>query len=353
MNQSISHLFNLIFFLYFILTIKSYYFATIEILTLKCQLSSYKRRVKIIKTKPFERIRMMVLTFLNNKWENLICIVLPATVKKWHNEKFKTFWALLSKRKKGRPTISREIIDLIRRLAKENSIWGATKLHGLLLKLGFNISERTVSKYIPKRPTDPRLRLRWLEWLALHSDGMISKDFFSVISSDFRKIFKVLFYIHHENREIIHFDIEAHPNQEWVIQKMKTVLRKKRKIKYVLSDNDSMFGKKYTEFLKSKNILHKKTSVRSPWQNGIAERWVKTCREELLDHIIPLSEIHLRKRLEEYIEFYNTKRTHLALKKDTPIHSPIQEKPPDGEYELVSVPEVRGLYHSYFWKKAA
>ena len=158
-----SRLFNLLFFLYFLLTIKSYYFETVESLTLKWQLSIYKRRVKIVKTKPFQRIFLIILTFLSNSWEKMICVVLPATVKKWHVEKFKTFWALLSKRKKGRPAISREIIFLIRRIAKENSIWGATKLHGLLLKLGIDVSERTVSKYIPKRPVDPKQRLQWLK----------------------------------------------------------------------------------------------------------------------------------------------------------------------------------------------
>ncbi len=136
----------------------------LENLFLKTQLAFYKRRVKKFHTSPFERTQLLAFSLILPSWKESLILVTPETLLTWRKNCFQKFWKSISKGKKlGRPIIPWDTIKLIRRIAKENSIWGATKLHGLLLKLGFNICERTVSKYIPKRPPDPKKRLSWKE----------------------------------------------------------------------------------------------------------------------------------------------------------------------------------------------
>jgi len=158
-----------------------------------------------------------------------------------------------------------------------------------------------------------------------------------------------------KTREILHLDIQTNPTTAWTRKVFKLALRKKglRNTKYLLTDNDTLFGKRFSRYLEKLGIKHKKTTIKSPWQNDYAERFVKTCKNEFLDYFIPPNEYHLRVKLEEFIDFYNNSRTHISVNKDTPISSPIVHKPRDGDYKLVSHPVLGGLYHTYSWEKAA
>ncbi|TGM60604.1 integrase core domain-containing protein, partial [Leptospira adleri] len=280
----------------------------------------------------------------------------PETLLKWKKKKFRIFWALLSRRKKpGRPNIPWDIIKLIRRIAKENKIWGATKLHGLLAKLGFDFSERVVSKYIRKRPPDPKKRLSWKQFYSLHAETMIVTDTFNVYSSNFKEIFRVVFFLHLGSRQILHFDIHTNPTTQWMKKVLKLVVRKQmlsgKKSCYLLSDNDPLFGKRFSKYLERIGIKHKKTTRYSPWQNCYAERWIKTCRNEFLDYFISINQYHLEKKLTEFIHFYNHHRTHLALNKDSPVPSPVLKPAP--EAKLIATPVLGGLYHTYSYENAA
>ncbi|EMS82954.1 integrase core domain-containing protein [Leptospira noguchii] len=331
---------------------------TARILFLKSQLVAYKRKKKKFHTKPLERFKLVILSYLDRNWKENLILISPATLLEWRKKKFKIFWSLLSRRKKtGRPNIPWNIIKLIRRVAKENNIWGATKLHGLLQKLGHNICERTVSKYIPKRPPDPKKRINWKQFYSLHSETMIVSDTFTSYSENFKEIFRVVFFLHVETRQILHFDIHTNPTTNWMKRVLKFVVRKQfkagREFRYFLTDNDSLFGNKFTKYLERIGIKHKKTAIRSPWQNCYAERWVKTCRNEFLDYFIPINQYHLEKKLDEFIHFYNNHRTHLALNKDSPIPSPILKPPKDGKGKLVSTPVLGGLYHTYHYENVA
>jgi transposase InsO family protein len=330
--------------------------ALLENLILKTQLTAYKRKHKIFHTTHYYRIKLVLLSYLSTNWKSSLILVSPNTLIKWRNNKLKIFWKLISKRKKqGRPLVPWNLIKLIRRMAKENSIWGATKLHGLLLKLGFILSERTVSKYIPKRPPNPSDRLSWKKFYQLHADSLIVSDLLSTYSIDFTKIFRVVFFLDIKTRQILHWDIHTRPTTAWMRKAIKFALRKKglKNTSYLLTDNDTLFGKRFSRYLEKMGITHKKTSVRSPWQNGYAERFVKTCKNEFLDYFIPLNEYHLKVKFEDFIYFYNHNRTHIAINKDTPISSTILHKPRDGDYKLVSHPVLGGLYHTYTWEKAA
>ncbi|EQA71197.1 integrase core domain-containing protein [Leptospira noguchii] len=329
-----------------------------QVLFLKSQLAVLKRKKKKFHTKSLERFKLVILSYLDRNWKENLILISPATLLEWRKKKFKIFWSLLSRRKKtGRPNIPWEIIKLIRRVAKENNIWGATKLHGLLQKLGHNICERTVSKYIPKRPPDPKKRMNWKQFYSLHSETMIVSDTFTSYSENFKEIFRVVFFLHVETRQIIHFDIHTNPTTNWMKKVLKLVVRKQKqagkKIRYFLSDNDPIFGKKFTKYLERLGIKHNKTTRFSPWQNCYAERWIKTCRNEFLDFFIPINKYHLEKKLDEFIHFYNNHRTHLALNKDSPIHSPVLTSSKDKSMKLISTPVLGGLYHTYSYENVA
>nr|WP_242935470.1 integrase core domain-containing protein [Leptospira kobayashii] len=331
----------------------------LENLFLRTQLAGMKRKKKIFHTRPWDRLKLVILSYFFPGWESSLILVSPNTLLSWREQKFKDFWTIVTNKRKagGRPNTPWRIIKLVRRFAKENPLWGATKIHGIIIKLGHLISEKSVSKYIKtlRKTPNPRKRLSWTNFLALHSDSMIVSDLFTVFSYNFREIYKVIFFMDLETRQILHFDIRVKTSTRWVRKVIKVALRKKnsKNISYVLTDNDTLFGKRFSRYLERLGIKHKKTAIRSPWQNGHAERFVKTCKEEFLDYFIPLNEYHLRVKLEEFIYFYNHNRTHLALEKETPIPSPILYKPKDGNYELVSHPVLGGLYHTYSWKKVA
>lgn len=272
MDSYFPYLMSLLFFHILFSQLYSKNQIIIENLFLKSQLTSLKRRIKKFHTSPLERIQLLLFSFILNNWKNSIILVTPDTLLTWRKDCFKKFWISISRRKKsGRPIIPWDTIKLIRKIAKENCIWGATKLHGLIMKLGFDISERTVSKYIPKRPTDPKRRLSWKNFYNLHSDCIVVKDIFSIYSVNFQEIYRVIFYMHLSTRRILHYDIQTHPTTSWVRRVLKLSLRKaiqsELPVKYVISDNDSLFGKRITRYLGKAKIKHKKTSIRSPQHN--------------------------------------------------------------------------------------
>ncbi|EPG74884.1 integrase core domain protein [Leptospira fainei serovar Hurstbridge str. BUT 6] len=280
-----SILLNEVLLLYFITTFRVQSRTELQILFLKSQLTAYKRKTKKFHTTPFERIKIVLLSYLLKNWQDSLIIVSPKTILSWRKRKFKTFWAMISKRKKpGRPNIPWKVIKLIRKVAKENRIWGATKLHGLLRKLGYDISERTVSKYIPKRPPDPEKRFLWKQFYALHADAMVVSDTFTVYSANFKEIFRVVFFLHVGSRQILHFDIHTNLTTRWMRKSSKIFNSETRNknVHYFLSDHDPLFGKRFTKYLERLGIKHKKTTPKSPWQNCYAERWIKTFRNSLV-----------------------------------------------------------------------
>jgi transposase InsO family protein len=146
--------------------------------------------------------------------------------------------------------------------------------------------------------------------------------------------------------------VTFHPTAEWVTKQIIKAFSTVKSPKYLISDRDSIFSTLVTETIKSFGIEPVRTSFRSPWQNGTAERWIGSVRKELLNHVIILNQRHLHNLLEEYVEYYNNDRTHYALEKETSMKRPIMKKPP-GNSKIVALPRVGGLHHKYVWKDAA
>jgi transposase InsO family protein len=236
-------------------------------------------------------------------------------------------------------------------MALENPTWGAPRIHGELLKLGFLLSERTVSRYLPRGPRRARASNEWLVFLRNHREVLAAMDFFTVPTVLFRILY-VFFVIHHKRRRILHFNVTDHPTAPWVIQQLREAFPYDTAPSYLVFDRDSIFAEKVVSSVRALGITPQRIACRSPWQNGVAERWVGTCRRELLDRVVVLHEGHLRRLLRDFVAYYSVDRCHLALDKDSPRCRPIEPRL-QGRARVVSIPRVGGLHHRYRWREAA
>jgi transposase InsO family protein len=231
-------------------------------------------------------------------------------------------------------------------MATENR-WGAPRVHAELLKLGFTVSERTVSRYMPKRRADPDAATRWRTFLRNHRDVLAAMDFFTVPTVSFRVLY-VFFVIHHGRRRVLHTNVTTHPSAAWIIQQLREAFPFDTAPRYLILDRDGKYGRVVPEKLRSWGVKLVRTGWRSPWQNGAAERWVLSARRELLDHVIVFNEVHLRRLLAEYVSYYNIDRCHLALDKDAPELRDVRSRP-TASAKAVALPRVGGIHHRYEW----
>ena len=326
----------------------------LESVALRQQLAVFKRKQPRPKLRKRDRIFWVALRQLWSGWAEALLVVKPETVVCWHRAGFRLFWRWRSRiRPPGRPKISAELRSLIRQMKTENPTWGAPRIHGELLKLGFEISEPTVSRYLRqlKHCGGAAKAKRWLAFLHNHREVIAALDFFTVPTLTFRVLY-CFFVIEHGRRCILHFHASAHPTSEWVVQQLREAFPLPCPYRYVVLDRDAKFSHDVLEFLRSSGIEPVRTSVHSPWQNGVAERWVGSCRRELLDYVIPLNEAHLRRLGREYLAYYHADRTHKGLKKETPMPRPMQSRP-GKKSEIVALPRMGGLHHRYTWAEAA
>src|SRR5262249_29761875 len=251
----------------------------------------------------------------------------------------------------GRPKIDTEVRSLIHQMVKENSTWGAPRIHGELLKLGFEVSERTVSRYVRRLSPPEQARKLWATFLRNHRELITAMDFFTVAALNFR-ILCCFFIIEHGRRQILHFNVTEHPTSSWIVQQMREAFPGSCRYRYAILDGDAKFGEGVTDMLEGDGIKPVRISPASPWQNGAAERWIGSCRRELLDHLIVLNDVHLRRLIRDYISYYHADRIHDSLEKDTPSTRPVSSKP-NQSARLISVRRIGGLHHRYDWQQAA
>jgi transposase InsO family protein len=316
---------------------------------LRQQLATYARERSQPRIRPLDRAFWVALFRLWPGWKETLVIVKPETVIRWHRKGFQLYWRTISKRRPGRPRISKEVQVLIRRLASENG-WRARKIQAELEKLGFNVSLATVSRYLPTRESDDGQQQRWMTFLRNHKHGIAAMDFFVVPTVRFRLLY-VWFVIDHGRRRIIHFNVTTNPTAQWVIQQLREAFPGESAPGYLIYDNDSIFSDGVTEAIERFQVRPRQTAYRSPWQNGTAERWVGSARRELLDHVIVFDEQHLRRLLLDYVVYYNNERVHTRLG-DSPTGRPTENRPsPDAQ--VVALPRVGGLHHRYSWREAA
>jgi putative transposase len=323
----------------------------LEVLALRQQVAILKRKRPRPPLTARDRLFWIVLRRTWVRWRDVLLIVKPETVVGWHRAGFRAFWRWRSRPRSGRPKICSELRHLIQRLAEENPGWGAPKIHCELQKLGFAVSERTVARYL--RPLQRRVdaRKRWRAFLENHREAIVAFDFFTVPTLTFAVLY-CFFVIEHRRRKILHFNVTRHPTADWVVQQLREAFPDAGPYRYTILDRDSIFAGEVIAFLKATGLTAKRTSVQAPWQNGIAERWIGSCRRELLDHVIALNEPHLRRIIRDYIWYHQEDRIHDSLEKDTPNRRPVEPRP-TADAAVISLPRLGGLHYRYAWRQAA
>src|SRR5216684_3978853 len=270
-----------------------------------------------------------------------LAIVKPETVIKWHRAGFRSYWRWKSRRRGGRPTVAPEIRKLISEMSIANPLWGAPRIHGELLKLGIDVGQTSVAKYMVKRREPPSQG--WKTFLHNHAGGIAAMDMFVVPTISFRLLYGLLI-MGHGRRQILWFGVTAHPTAEWIANQITEACGWEQAPRYLIRDRDGAYGGVFIRRLRSMGIRDRPTSPRSPWQNGYAERLIGSIRRECLDHVVVVSEAGLRRILTEYVAYYHQSRTHLAVDKDSPWPRPVA---PSVRGSVVATPLVGGLHHRY------
>ena len=319
----------------------------LENLVLRHQLEVLGRSVRKPRLSNRDRIFWVFIMRIWKDWRRPLTIVRPETVIRWHRQGFRLYWRWKSRpRWPGRRSVPKEISDLIRRMSRANPLWGAPRIHGELLKLGIDISQATVSKYMVRHRKPPSQS--WRAFLNNHARDIVSVDFFTVPTGTMRVLF-VFLVLNIERRKVVHFNVTESPTAEWTGRQIVDAFPWDSAPKYLLRDRDGIYGEKFNRRVTSMGIEQVLTAARSPWQNPYVERLIGSIRRECLDHTIILGEHHLRRVLKEYFRYYQASRTHLGLEKDCPDSRPV-EPPVFGP--INAEPMVGGLHHRYFRKAA-
>lgn len=268
-----------------------------------------------------------------------LCQRIAERLPSWHLQAFGLYWRWRSRYRGGRPRLSQELRERILRMSLENPLWGAPQIHGQLRKLNFEVSERSVSRYMARRPgREPSL---WRTFLHDHADMLVAIDLLTVQTLTFETLYAFIM-IGHGRRVLMHTEVARYPTALWLANQITEVFPWENPNLILLRDNDRAYGKVFRRRLWSMGIRDKPIRPYSPWQNGCAERLIGSIRRECLDHVIITSAAHLRHVLKNYARYYNEDRTHLALGKDSPKSRPVER-----EGVIVSQPVLGGLHHRY------
>src|SRR5712664_1335902 len=252
----------------------------------------------------------------------VLTIIRPETLVRWHRAGFRCYWRWKSRPLGGRPQIDTELRALIRRMSVENPLWGAPRIHGELLKLGFEVAQSSVAMYMVKRRGPPSQG--WRTFLHNHAPEIAAMDFFVVPTIGFHLLYAFVI-VGLGRREL-----------GWING------TRNRAQRYMIRDRDRIYRAVVTRRLRAMRIRDKPTAPASPWQNSFAERLIGSIRRECLDHVIVLGEAHLRRILRAYADFYNGVRTHRSLNKDAPVFRLVQRSG-----VVSSHPLLGGLHHHY------
>ncbi len=312
----------------------------LENIALRHQIQVLSRQRRRPPLSPLDRLFWICLSRFWQRWKDALVFVQPDTVVRWHRQGWRFYWRWKTRRKIGRPQSDAELRRLIRRMARENTLWGAPRIHGELLKLGSVVSESTVAKYMrkPDKPSSPT----WRAFLMNHD--LVACDFFSVPTLTFGVLY-VFVVLRHCDRHLIHIRVTGNPTAAWTGQQIREAFPFEESPAYLLHDNDAIYGREFSRMVKNMAIKQVRTAKGSPWQNPYVERLIGSIRRECIDHMIPLNRRHLQRTLDAYRTYYNESRCHLGLGKDTP--EPREIEGPERGTKIVAIQQVGGLHHRY------
>ena len=311
-----------------------------EILVLRRQLNVLRRSCpKRVALSSIDRLLLVGLYRLAPGVLDALKIIRPQTLLRWHRAGFRAYWRRRSRPLGGRPSAPADICRLIREMSIANPLWGAPRIHGELLKLGIDVGQTTVAKYMARRRRPPSQG--WKTFLRNHADGIASMDLFVVPTISFRLLYAFLI-LRHGRRELLWLGVTAHPNAEWIARQLTETYGWQKTPRYIIRDRDRVYGPTFVRRLRAMGIRDRPIAPRSPWQNGCAERLIGSIRRDCLDHVLVFGERHLLHLLKSYQKYYNEARTHLSLQKDAPVPRVVQTVG-----QMLVVPILGGLHHQY------
>src|SRR6266436_3161810 len=312
---------------------------------LEAEIVILRHQLSVLRSRSPSRARLTLIDRLIFVWLyrlrpsvlSAVVIVQPETVVRWHRAGFRLYWRWKSRARGGRPRVPRDLRELIRKMSLANPLWGAPRIHGELLKLGIEVAQSTVAKYMGRCRRPPSQS--WKTFLRNHAAGIAAMDLLVVPTIGFRLLYVVVILGHHRRR-ILSFGVSSHPTAAWILRQITDAFPWTEAPRYLIRDCDAVYGQVVTRRLKSIGIRDRPTAP--PWQNGYVERLIGSIRRECLDHFVVFGEAHLRRIVTPYVSYYNELRTHLSLNKDAPIHRPIHRIG-----RIISVAILGGLHHQY------
>jgi transposase InsO family protein len=258
----------------------------------------------------------------------------------WHRRGWRLYWSCRSRSRLGRPRLSPEVRELIARVSRENPLWGTERIRGELVKLAIVVSNRSIRRYRWRGPRRERSQ-SWSTFLRNQIKGIWAADLFVVQTIGFQTLY-VFFFIRHERRELIHLNATANPTAAWIWRQVIEATAWGRQPRHLIRDRDKVYGDDFGSKLAVASIAEIRTPYRAPLANAIAERVVRTFRQECLDHVVVFNERHLLALLTEFVHYYNHDRPHRTIELETPVPSP-----PTSHGDVVSRPILGGLHHVY------
>jgi transposase InsO family protein len=313
---------------------------------LRQQLITLKRQVKRPACTKRDRILLVLLARAVRAWKQTLFIVQPETLLRWHRELFRLYWKRRSKASSHKPKVAAETIALIREMATENRLWGAERIRGELLKLGMHVCKRTIQKYMRNVRTPQPRGQRWATFLHNHSAQIWACDFLQVTDLFFRPLF-AFFIIELKSRKVIHVGVTRSPTDPWVAQQLREATPYGQAPKYLIHDNDSKFGSLFARVATTSAIEILKTPYHAPRANAICERFLRSVRQECLDHVLIFHERQLQRVLNRYVTYFNHARPHQGIHQRVPEPNSASQSTCLARNKVIAVPLLGGLHHDY------
>jgi putative transposase len=313
---------------------------------LRQQLIILRRQVKRATFTRTDRILLVLLARLVRTWQQALLIVQPDTLLRWHRELFRLVWKRKSKTSSHTPKVAAQTIDLIRQIATENRLWGAERIRGELLKLGIRVCKRTIQKYMRTVRTHQPRGQTWATFLRNHAAQVWACDFLQITDLFFRPLF-AFFIIELKTRKVIHAGVTRSPSDPWVSQQLREATPYGQAPKYLIRDNDSKFGPNFARVAVTSGIKVLKTPYHAPRANAICERFLRSVRQECLDHLLILHERQLQRILNGDAGYFNQARPHQGIQQQIPDSAGTSRATAQAGSKVVAIPILAGLHHDY------
>jgi putative transposase len=295
-----------------------------------------------------DRALLVLLASRVHAWRQALVIVQPATLLRWHRTGFRLLWRWRSTPRSREPRVAPETVALIRRMARDNRLWGAERIRGELLKLGVTVGKRTIQRHMgAARPPRPAGQT-WATFLHTHGREVWACDFLQLTDLLFRPVF-AFFVVELGSRRAVHVGVTRAPTDAWVAQQLREATPEDAGPRFLIHDHDAKYGPAFARVAAASGIEVIRTPIRAPRANAVCERFLRSVRRECVDHTLVLGDRHLRRVLTEYVAYFNRSRPHQGIGQRTPQPARTRASPGPAAARtgVIAVPVLGGLHHDY------